>query len=125
MPEQKEEEVIQFYTNPFYIPTQPRNNACSHCSPQPNFQEVAFYTYPCNKQHLSHEDCFKNYMNSNVWKKGCLLCVKEFGIPIPQVEVELQEHKRVLRCGFYGYIALLVVIVVGVIFILGFHQRWW
>ncbi len=124
MPE-ADEEVITFYTNPFYIPVQPRNNACSHCSPEPNSQQVAFYTYPCHKQHLSHEVCFKNYMQSHTWKRGCLLCVKEFGIPLPQAEVELQEHKTALKCGLIGYIGLLVVIFVGIIFIVGFQQRWW
>jgi hypothetical protein len=125
MPEQNEEEVIQFYTNPFYIPVQPHTNACSHCSPQPKSQQVAFYTYPCGREHLSHELCLKNYVTSEAWKRGCIFCVKEFGIPLPQVEVELRQHKRVMRCGLIGYIGLLVVIVVGVVFILGFHQRWW
>ena len=124
MPEQKEE-IITLYTNPYFIPTQPRNNACSHCFPTPSTIQVAFYTYPCGRQHLSHELCFNNYLQSQIWKRGCLLCVKEFGIPLPQAEVELQEHKRVMKCGLYGYISLLVVIVVGVIFILGFQQRWW
>ena len=127
MQEQNQEEVITFYTNPFYIPTQPRTNACSHCFPQIIIDQlqVAFYTYPCNRQHLSHEVCFQRYLQSQAWKRGCVFCVKEFGIPLPQAEVELSEHKRVMKCGLIGYIGLLVVIVVGIIFILGFQERWW
>lgn len=118
-------EASVYYTNPFYIPVQPHNNACYHCSPQPNSLQVAFYTYPCDKQHLSHEVCFKNYMESHVWKKGCLLCVKEFGIPLPQAEVELEEHKTAIKCGAIGYLLLLLFICVTILFIVGFQQRWW
>ena len=130
MPESQpiDHEAISFYTNPYYVPVQPRNNACSHCalnSPGPNSSRLAFYTYPCDKQHLSHESCFKIYMESHSWKKGCLLCVKEFGIPLPQAEVELQQHKIAIKCSLIGYLFLIFIIFFGVIFLVGFQQHWW
>jgi hypothetical protein len=119
-PQTQEHETI-----PFYIPVQPLTNSCSHCFPASSTLQVAFYTYPCGKLHLSHESCFKTYVRSQLWERGCIYCVKEFGIPLPAAEVEVQEHQRVIKCGLIGYLLLFLVIIVGAIFLTGFQQRWW
>lgn len=119
-PQRQEATVI-----PFYVPVQPSTNACSHCFIQPSTKEVAFYTYPCQRQHLAHESCFQHYLQSNIWERGCQFCVKEYGISITQPEKELQEHKSTLRYRIIGFVLLLVLVIGGSIFLVGFQERWW
>ncbi len=131
---------------PFYIPTQPAVNACSHCYPTPCSLILAFYTYPCKRQHLAHEPCYESYVKSNVWKRGCEFCVKEFGISLNQratqcplavtpcafqmhtgltpMEEELKivkswkKESKYIFC-FLGVCFLLIFIIAG------FSLRWW
>ena len=87
--------MVEHQIVPFFIPTQMDVNICSHCAPYSRSSETcAFYTYPCNKEHLAHEQCVMNYLTSEKWKEGCELCVKEFGMPVPIQEQQLSFHKK-------------------------------
>ena len=98
---------------PIYIPTQnPYINICTICGPSVIGDRglVSFYVFPCGKDHLSHQVCFKEFIERQEagCHQGCLCCVKEFGTPEP-VE-QKREYRGFNICRWFFVIVLFIFI---------------
>lgn len=95
-----------------YIPVQnPYINICSVCGPTfvGDRGLVAFYIFPCGKNHLAHSHCFKEFIKKQ--EEGCMCCIKEFGTPEP-VE-QKREYLGFNMCR--GFFVITLFIFIGIL----------